>query len=360
MSEGADQEQRTELPSDRRMGDIRKEGQLHVSQELVHVVVLITGFIVTKQLWPHIWKDMQKVLTTSFKMVADKEPLTVPRLYDGFVSLLLLLGPDIITLVLIVAMSASFTVMLQTKWNIREKKIQFRLSALNPISGLTRLVSPQGLVNTGKSIIKLLVMIPVGILALKALAPEMLRLTFMELGGIFEFAGSAMNLLFWKILYILIAIAIFDYAYGHYKWLQGIKMTKQEVKDEHKQTEGDESTKRQIQAKGRARLMQKLTATVPKADVIVTNPTHFAVALQYKKGQMGAPIVLAKGQDYMALRIREIAREAGVPIVERKALARALYASCNPGSEIPSELFRAVAEVLAYVYRLRNPYARAR
>jgi flagellar biosynthesis protein FlhB len=132
-------------------------------------------------------------------------------------------------------------------------------------------------------------------------------------------------------------------------------MTKQEVKDERKAQEGDETTKRKIIAKGLQRIQQRIMFSVPRADVVITNPTHFAVALRYDRGKDAAPTVVAKGQDYLALKIREIARASGVPIVERKALARALYASTEVGKEIPRELFRAVAEVLAYVYRLKGP-----
>jgi flagellar biosynthetic protein FlhB len=131
-------------------------------------------------------------------------------------------------------------------------------------------------------------------------------------------------------------------------------MTKQEVKDEQKNSQGDEATKRKMISKARSRLVQKLASAVPKADVVITNPTHFAVALRYDRSKMNAPEVVAKGTGYLALRIRELAREAGVPIVERKPLARALYASVKVGQQIPAELYRAVAEVLGYVYRVKG------
>ena len=155
---------------------------------------------------------------------------------------------------------------------------------------------------------------------------------------------------------VLIVMAIFDYAWTKYQWLRNNKMTKTEVKDERKAMEGDEETKRKIQAKGLARIAQRLRESVPQADVIITNPTHFSVALKYDRGNMSAPIVVAKGQDHLALKIREIAKEFNIPILERKPLARALYASCEVGTEIPHDLFKAVAEVLAYVYRLKNPW----
>jgi flagellar biosynthetic protein FlhB len=152
-------------------------------------------------------------------------------------------------------------------------------------------------------------------------------------------------------------LAIIDYFWGKHQWLKQVKMTKQEVKDEAKATEGDEASRRRIVMKGMQRMMQRLQKSVPKADVIITNPTHFAVALEYNRDKMRAPTVVAKGADFLALRIREIAKEHGVPIVERKSLARALYDGARVGAEIPYPLFKAVAEVLAYVYRIKGKAA---
>jgi flagellar biosynthetic protein FlhB len=176
----------------------------------------------------------------------------------------------------------------------------------------------------------------------------------MSLYDVLATTGAALQSVFWKVLYILIAVAVLDTAWGHFQWLRKNKMTKDEVKDERKSVEGDESMRRKMIAKGQQRLANKLKSSVPKADVIITNPTHYAIALKYDRDKFAAPIVVAKGTDFMAQRIREIAKEHGIPIVERKALARALYASTEVGSEIPRELFRAVAEVLAYVFRRRR------
>jgi flagellar biosynthesis protein FlhB len=340
------------------MQQLRKEGQLFVSQEVLHAVVLMTGFLVLKQLWNPLLQDMKRVLRSSFGLIANTEPLTVSRLHDGFVGLLLLLGPEIFLLVGAVALSASAAVMLQTQWNIKEKKIDVRFSGLNPVAGIMRIFSPQGAITTGKALLKLLLIIPVGYFVLKQYAHDMVRLVLMHIEDVFSFTGAALDSAFWRIFYLLLAFAIFDYVYGRFRWLKQNKMTKQEVKDEQRSVEGDEATKRRIQQKGLARIAQRIAQTVPKADVVITNPTHYAIALKYDRGTMRAPIVVAKGVDHLALRIREIAKESGVPIVERKALARALYASTKPGTEIPYELFKAVAEVLAYVYRLKNPHVR--
>jgi flagellar biosynthetic protein FlhB len=211
-----------------------------------------------------------------------------------------------------------------------------------------------------KAVAKMALVLPVGYWALKGFAPEMVRLVHMSIEDVLVMVGESLTSVFWKIMYILFAISFADMAWGKYQWLRQNKMTKDEVKDERKAIEGDETMRRKIIAKGQQRLANKLKSSVPKADVVVTNPTHYAVALKYDRDRFAAPIVVAKGTDFMAQRIREIAAEHNIPILERKALARALYASTEVGSEIPRDLFRAVAEVLAYVYRTKRPRRQAR
>lgn len=352
-------EQRTEAPTDRRMGEIRKEGALFHSTELEHCLVLMTGFIVLCWTWNSLYHDLCYVLVRSFRMIEDRTFLSVNDLTNGFIRLLLLLVPDVIIITGCVAAIAAVSVMLQTNWNRRDKWIKFRWDMLNPIQGIRRIISIAGFVNFLKSLAKLVLILPIGYWVLKAQAPQMVRLIHMSIPDIMALAGTAMRSVFWKIMYVLLALAAFDIVWGKYQWLRTNKMTKQEVKDERKAIEGDETMRRKIIAKGMQRIAQRLKKSVPKADVIVTNPTHFAVALQYDRARNAAPIVVAKGADFMAFRIREIAQEHGIPILERKALARSLYASTEVGREIPRDLFKAVAEVLAYVYRLKGKTVRA-
>lgn len=355
MSENSTPEERTELPTDRRMGEIRKQGGLHMSNDVVQVATLLAGFLALSYTWQGLFSTLKLVLVKSYSLAGEHEPLTLKLLHDGFTGLLLLVGPQLLTILAVTAVVAIFSVMLQTRWNVKEKKIEIKFSQLNPVNGLKRIFSLQGVISTIKALLKLGIILPMGFFGLQKLAPVMITLPFMSLDGVFNFTGTALTGLFWKIMYVLISLAIFDFVYGRFRWLRDNKMTKDEVKDERKAVEGDETTKRKIIAKGLSRMAQRISKTVPKADVVITNPTHFAVALKYDKGKSSAPIVVAKGQDYLALRIREIAKESGVPILERKALARALYSSTKVGAEIPRELFKAVAEVLAYVYRIKRP-----
>lgn len=353
-------EERTEMPTERRLEEIRKEGALFHSTDLEHALVLLAGFMVVSYSWNLLYRDMRYMLVRSFTMIGESTSFAPNELMGGFIRVCQLFLPDLLIITGVVGGIAAASVMLQTNFNRRDKFIKFRWDFVNPIKGLKRIFSIQGLINVGKAIAKLLLVLPVGYFALKGMAPEMVRLIHMSLQDVLNLTGAALTKVFWKIMYILFAIAFGDVMWGRIRWLRQNKMTKEEVKDERKSVEGDESMRRKIIAKGQQRLVNKLKSSVPKADVIVTNPTHYAVAIKYDRDNFAAPIVVAKGTDFMAQRIREIAAEHKIPILERKALARALYASTEVGSEIPRELFRAVAEVLAYVYRLKRPRAQTK
>jgi flagellar biosynthesis protein FlhB len=357
MAEGSTPEERTELPTDRRMSQLRKEGQVHMSNEVVQVATLITGFTALCFIVNNMFGHMKLVLVRTLKSIGEGHALSYPELEKHIFGIMQLIAPDLAILCLTVAIVASLAVMLQTNWCVKEKKIKFDFGKMNPIAGVKNMFSISGTVNTLKALVKLSIILPMAYYSLKAVAPQMIGLIHLSIPEVMSFTGESIHQLFWKILYVLIAMAIFDYFWGKYQWLRNNKMTKQEVKDERKSIEGDEETRRKIVAKGLQRIIQRLKQTVPQADVVVTNPTHFAVALKYERGKMRAPVVVAKGADFLAQRIKEIAREHHVPVLERKTLARALYSSTEIGTEIPYDLFKAVAEVLAYVYRLKNPYA---
>ena len=208
-----------------------------------------------------------------------------------------------------------------------------------------------------KSLIKIAI---IGSLVYMNLSEElwqMPKLIFVDLfAGVSQVSQVVFNLVF-KIIGLFMVMAILDLIYQKWQNTQDLKMSKQEVKEEFKQQEGDPQIKGKIRQKQRQMAMARMMKEVPKADVIITNPTHFAVALKYEAG-MPAPVVLAKGQDAVAQKIKELARENSVPIVENKPLARALYAAVDVGGSIPQELFKAVAEVLAYVYKLKHRHRR--
>lgn len=347
-------EQKTELPTDRRMGELRKEGSIFQSIDVVHALVLMAGFIALNYTWNLLYQDMRYLFVRSFMMIAERPSFEVNDLTNGFIRLILLVLPDLLIITGVVSVVAALAVMLQTDWNRRDKWIKIRWDFINPFKGLQRIFSITGAMNTFKAVVKLLVVLPIGYWALEGFAPMMVKLIHSSVTDVLALTGAALTSVFWRIMYIFIALAVVDWVWGKFQWLKRNKMTKEEVKDERKSVEGDEAMRRKMVQKGMARLAQRLRQSVPKAHVIITNPTHYAVALQYDRDTHSAPIVVAKGTDFIAQRIREIAKEHNIPILERKALARALYASTEVGSEIPRDLFKAVAEVLAFVFRLKR------
>lgn len=356
MAQESTPEERTEMPTAKRMEQLRKEGAIFMSVDVIMVVSLLSGFIALHLTWNWMFRNLTIILIASLQYTARVDPLLPNEIMQRFIEVLILIAPPVLLIVVLVASASSLAVMLQTKWNVKQKWVSFKFPHLNPISGIAKIFSVNGFVNTGKSVFKLALILPIAYFALKKEDGHMVELLQMSIPQILSYTGATMSSLFWKILYVLIAMAIFDFFWGHYRWLRQNKMTKEEVKDERKAVEGDEVTKRRIQAKGMQRIIQRIRQSVPQADVVVTNPTHYAVALRYDRKVMRAPTVVAKGKGHLAEKIKEIARESNVPILERKPLARALYSAVEVGMEVPYELFRAVAEVLAYVYRLKNPW----
>jgi flagellar biosynthetic protein FlhB len=232
-----------------------------------------------------------------------------------------------------------------------------KFSKLNPLAGLKRIFSLRGLVELAKSLLKIAF---VGLIAWSVMSgyiskfPSLVRL---DLGEIWLFTHSAAFRIILYVSLALMVLAALDYIYQRWQYEESLKMTKQEVKDERKQSEGDPQVKSRIRALQRQTAYQRMLAEVPKSDVVITNPTHLAVALRFDSSAMIAPQVTAKGADYIAERIREVAIENGVPIVENKSLAQALYRMAEIGDYVPVDLYRAVAEVLAYVYRLKGRQA---
>jgi flagellar biosynthetic protein FlhB len=232
-----------------------------------------------------------------------------------------------------------------------------KLSKLNPLTGLKRVFSLRGLVELVKSILKIVFVGALAGAVVSSYFAEFPTLVHRDLMGIWSFTHTAAFKIIFYVSLALIVLAVLDYAYQRWQHEQSLKMTKQEVKDERKQTEGDPHVKARIRTLQRQAAYQRMMAEVPKSDVVITNPTHLAVALRFDPAEMAAPRVVAKGADYIAERIRDIAREHNVPLVENKPLAQSLYKMANLGDYVPVHLYRAVAEVLAYVYRLKGKHS---
>lgn len=357
MAGDRDDAEKTEDPTSKRIEELRKEGAIHASQEVAKVSSLFVGFWILAMLCGNLFAGFQNIIIRVYGMISmTSEALEVQGIIQILSMIIKEIGWILLILFLAVAFVASFAVLIQTKFNVKEGLIKFKMLYLNPINGIKRIFSATSMMNVLTGVLKIAIILPIGYYALVSYAPDMVALIHLSVSAVLKFIGTAMSDIFWKVLYVMIVLAVWDFVWTKRQWLKKNRMTKDEVKDERKSVEGDERTKQLMRRKGLQRIMNRIARSVPQADVVVTNPTHYAVALKYDRAVMRAPTVVAKGRGFMALRIRELARKAGVPVLERKPLARALYASVEVGREIPHELFKAVAEVLAYVYKLRNPY----
>lgn len=342
---------KTEEPTAKKRADAKKKGQVGRSTEISTAFVLLTGFFVLKVLWENIYTSIADYTTyifTHLNQPVDTE--NISRLFIGIMEILATTALPIMLAIMIIGLGVNF---FQVGLNFNTEAIGFKLDKLNPINGFGRIFSKRSLVELFKSLFKIAV---IGYFLYTILSQQLLvmpQFIYFDLGTSLEQMSKIIFSMSFEVIGVIMVLGFLDYGYQKWQTTQDLKMSKQEVKDEMKQSEGDPQIKGKIKQKQRQMAMSRMMQEVPKADVIVTNPTHFAVALQYHKG-MQAPLVIAKGQDFVAQKIKKLARESSVPIVENRPLARALFASTNIGDAVPAELYQAVAEVLAYVYRLKH------
>lgn len=351
--------EKTEEPTSKKLSDARKEGQVAKSHEVANGFGLLALFLVLKVLLGYIGNSFLQI----FGEIYNKIPETV-TMYQGNVpehDILMLLRYGIVRLLMIVApifivgfIVAFLSDLVQVKWEITGKPLHPKFSKLNPINGFKKIISANSLVELVKSFAKLAL---IGILIynyLKDKIEYVFLLYDMPLLQAIQFIGKIVVDLGIRISLVYMIIAFADLIYQKVKFKKDMKMTKQEVKDEYKQQEGDPQVKGKIRQKMREVSQRRMMQALPQADVVITNPTHYAVAIQYDADQYDAPIVLAKGQDFLAQKIKEVARENQIEIVENKPLARMLYANVEVGQLVPPELYQSVAEVLAFVYQLKG------
>ena len=344
--------EKTEEPTSKKRNDARNKGQVARSQELNAAFVLLAGFFVLRVLWEYIYTNIAEYSAHIFSNLATNS-VTNEAIMQTFLEIIQLLTKTsfpVMLGIMLVGLAINFY---QVGFVISTEKLEFDLNKLNPINGFGRLFSKRSIVELFKSLFKILIIGFFLYLYLKDEIPFMPYFIYYDLPySLAEIADKIFTMAF-QVIAVIMVLGVIDYIYQIWQTTQDLKMTKQEVKDEHKQSEGDPQIKGKIKQKQRQMAMARMMQEVPKADVIVTNPTHFAVALLYEQG-MSAPQVVAKGQDLVAQRIKEIARENNVAIVENKPLARALFDTVEIGGFVPEELYKAVAEVLAYVYKLKH------
>ena len=359
FDEDANGDEKSEQPTAKKLEDARKEGQVAKSQEIATAFSLLALFVILRL----VYALMGSTFTSIFSRVYDDIP-NVARTYDGqlpFAYISSIVNKAMLTLLLlcapffIVGFAVAFICdYVQVGYKPTTKPLQPKLSKLNPISGLKKIFSARKLFELAKSILKLIIM-GIVIYSFFSKRNDYLFLLYdMPLGQAIGLMGNLIIDLGLRVAIAYMIIAFADLIYQKRKFTKDMMMTKQEVKDEFKNSEGSpevkSAQKRKMMEASRRRMMQ----AVPQADVVITNPTHFAVAVKYDANEADAPMVVAKGADFMAQRIKELAKENDVEIVENKPLARMLYANVEVGELVPPELYKAVAEVLAYVYHLKG------
>jgi flagellar biosynthesis protein FlhB len=352
MAADSDQE-RTEEPSQKRLDDAKNEGQVVRSRELNTLLSLLGSGIALFWVGPLLIDQLRELLTSELSFdaalahdaVALQEHLQSSLLkiimallpFLGLICLLSLIGP--------IAVGG---------WSFNSKSFMPQFSRMNPVSGLARMFSVKALLELAKALIKVIVVGGAAYLVLKDVFDDVLVLSLVQIDAALTKSGS---LLLWSLVGFssaLFLVAGIDVPYQLWNHRHQLMMTKQELKDEAKESEGQPEVKMAIRRRQQEMSQKRMMQAVPNADVIITNPTHYAVALRYDSVTGGAPIVLAKGKDHIAAKIREIAQENSITLFSAPPLARALYASTELNKEIPADLFVAVAQVLAYIYQLRR------
>ncbi|MDR0764412.1 MAG: flagellar biosynthesis protein FlhB [Synergistaceae bacterium] len=347
-------EERTESATPKKRSKTREEGKVAKSQDLSASVVIIVGLLTINSLGDRIWDDLITLFREEARYIASPSMSG-----DGWwVRPAFLAGKSLLfgwlPLGLLCTVFAVAILVYQVGFVITTKPLAINLGHFNPISGLKRIFSLRTLFELAKGMLKASLLLGVLYLALRNERDLMLSIISFSLDdGVMIIMGKVWDLAMRMAVFLLI-IAIADYAYQKWEFEKSIKMSKHEIKEEFKQSEGDPLIKRRIRQKQRELARSRMMSDVPKADVVVTNPTHIAIAIQYDQQTMSAPVIVAKGTDFIARKIKEIAAEHDIPIVENKPLARALMKQVEIGESIPEELYLAVAEVLAFVYRLKK------
>lgn len=351
-----DKDSKTEEPTSKRLSKARTEGNIPMSQEVKSAVMLMGALIVVGVIAPWVAQDLATYMRTFLE-----RPETITTDVDTFgtlvVSILWRIGVLLAFPMLVLVIAAFLGTVGQVGLVYTPKKMEPKLENISPIAGFKRMFSLNSVVEAGKAIVKMLILSSLVILLV---VPAMKSPDWL-IGQDFTVTLKELHYLIVMVLFLVVMVisvlAAFDITYQRWNHKEKLKMTKQEIKDEHKEAEGDPKIKARIRTLRLERHRQRMIAAVQKASVVITNPTHYAVALRYDTESMAAPVVVAKGVDFLAKRMRQVAEAHEVPIVENPPLARALHAAVEVDQEIPAEHYKAVAEVIGYVMRLKGKFA---
>ncbi|WP_227002710.1 flagellar biosynthesis protein FlhB [Salicibibacter kimchii] len=344
-------QEKTEKATPKKREDTRKKGQVAKSNDVNTAVILLSVFILLFAYAAVPGQFLHDIFTEMYINYMGMD-FSIENVMALFLDLIFEVAIVLLPIFLAVLMAGVVASMLQVGVLFAPEAIKPKLSKINPLKGVKRIFSARAIVELVKAFLKIFL---VGLLSFGIIwiyADELLQLALMDVVEGFQLVAWLTGVIGIACALLLLLLSVPDYVYQRYDHEKQIRMSKQEVKDEHKKMEGDPQIKAKRQQRAKEMATQRMMQEVPKADVVITNPTHFAVALQYDGEVMAAPTVIAKGADYTALRMRQVADLNEVPIVENKPLARSLHDGTDIGQEVPEDLFRAVAEVLAYVYRI--------
>jgi flagellar biosynthetic protein FlhB len=348
--------EKTEKPTEKKLKDARKRGQIPRSKDLAMAAATIAATFALARMGGHVVSALSDRVTTDLAHFGDHplRDITGPQLTGlviGCIQLIaLVVGPiGLVTMAAGVGMHG-----FQGGWNFAPEALQLHWSRLNPGQGVKKFHLIRSGTDTLSNLVSVGVLVYIGYGVTRTVILDSARLPWLSPGGAAAFAWDRTETLLWRVGFALLFLALFDYALQRFRLMKTLKMSKQEIRTEARESEGNAQVKGRILRIQREMARRRMMDDVKNATVVITNPTHFAVALQYNRDAMLAPKVLAKGRDILAARIREEARKHEIPIVENKPLAQALYKTVEVGETIPAQLFAAVAEVLAYLVRIKQ------
>jgi flagellar biosynthetic protein FlhB len=351
--ESQDKSQKTEEPTQKRLEDSRQKGQVPSSREVNNWIMILAGTLIVMLFAPGMSRDMSRTMT-AFIEKPHAILLDAVQTRDVVADLFIEVAFILLVPMAILFIAALATGLVQNGLIIAPERLKPKLDKISLIGGTKRLFSMRSLSEFAKGIFKISV---VGFVAVVLMLPEFAaieQIPVLDLSEVLAYLHGLVGRLLIGVLAIISVIAALDFLYQKFEHLKEMRMSRQEIKDELKQTEGDPMVKQRLRQIRHDRAQKRMMAAVPEASVVITNPTHFAIALKYEMADMAAPVLVAKGVDFLAFRIREIAKEADVPIVENPPLAQALYAGVDIDQPIPAEHYKAVAEIIGYVFRLKG------
>lgn len=348
-------QEKTEKATPRRRRKAREDGQVAKSREMTMALALLFVLSFLFVAFPLGFNFFQNFMFHTFSGDLTFD-FTIPNVHQRSLEIMFVFALIVLPVLFVAALAGVIAELMQVGFMFTTKMLAPKLDRLDPIKGFQRIISKRALVELTKSILKATIFVVVSYLILQPALPMIVNLPQIQLEqALIKLANIIIRIGFFSVAFQLV-IGLADFFYQRYEFEKKIRMSKQDIKDEYKETEGDPQIQSKIKQRQREMSQQRMLADVPDSDVIITNPTHIAVAIKYEQGNMEAPKVVAKGKDALAKRICDLAKEHKIEIIREKVLAQTLYKSTEVGQEIPPDLYQAVAEILAFVYRLQRYY----